>query len=271
MERQIGFLGGGAMAEAIISGITAAGLLAPHKIFVYEPNTAKAAALHDKYGVLPCRDAQELLQSCNVLLLAVKPQIFPVAVTPAITAAVSQDTLIVSIMGSVTIKQLKDKFTKNRIIRTMPNTPLAVSAGMTAIAPASEATAEDISLVQRIFDACGQTAVVTESQIEAITALSGCGPGYVFMLIDALADAGVSAGLTRDMSIQLAAQTFLGSGKMVLETGEHPCVLRDKVTSPGGTTIAGIRMLEQCGVRSAFIESVHAVIKRSQEIINEKK
>ncbi len=266
MERKIGFLGGGAMAEAIISGIHN-NVINAKNIYVFDTNSDKMLQLHEKYGVNPCKNELELVQNINVLLLAVKPQIFPLAVTADLVDATAPDTLIVSIMGSVSIDHIKSKFPLNKVIRTMPNTPLAVSAGMTAIVPDEDSKQKDIDFVLEIFQACGEVIQVTENQIEAVTAISGCGPGYVFMLIDALADAGVSAGLTREASIKLAAQTFMGAGKMTIETGEHPCALRDKVTSPGGTTIAGIRVLEQHAVRSAFIEAVHGVIRRSQEIM----
>lgn len=270
MERKIGFLGGGAMAEAIISGICQQ-VVSADNIYVFDIDKVKLNTLSTKYGIKTCSDPVELVHSVNVLLLAVKPQIFPLAISSDITSTINKNTLIVSIMGSVSIEQIKSKFPNNPIIRTMPNTPLAVKAGMTAIVPDTNVSTNDIEFVNSIFSACGEIIQASEKQIEAITAISGCGPGYVFMLIDALADAGVSAGLTREASIKLAAQTFMGAGKMVIETKEHPAVLRDKVTSPGGTTIAGIRILEKNAVRSAFVETVHGVIQRSQEILKENK
>lgn len=173
---------------------------------------------------------------------------------------------VLSIMGSVDLAKLHQVVPGHAVIRVMPNTPLAVGAGMTAIAPDSKVSSEMIDAAKTIFGSCGEVEVVAESAIEAITAVSGCGPGYVFMLIDALADAGVNAGLPRALAIKLAAQTFAGSGKMVLETALHPAQLRDQVTSPGGTTIAGIHALENRGVRAAMYDAVLAVLERSEKL-----
>ena len=169
-------------------------------------------------------------------------------------------------MGSVTIEKITGIFKGHPVIRTMPNTPLAVGAGMTAIAPGNGVSEEAVKTAEQIFGCCGETLRIQEKDIEAVTAVSGCGPGYVYVMIDALADAGVMAGLPREAAIKLAAQTFAGSGKMVLETGQHPAVLRDKVASPGGTTIAGIKALENGAVRGALYNAVQSVLNRSEEL-----
>ena len=153
---------------------------------------------------------------------------------------------------------------QNPVIRVMPNTPVAVGEGMTALALGSKADNEDGTVAQKIFDSVGKTVLLPESAMDAVTGLSGSGPGYGFVIIDALADAGVKVGLTRKDAITLAAQTLLGSAKMVLETGEHPAKLRDMVTSPAGTTIAGIHVLEQAGLRAALIDAVEAATLRSK-------
>lgn len=272
MERQqIGFIGAGAMAEAIIKGLIANQTALAQNIYVADISTKRLEYMQATYGVNTCAQNIELLDKVNVLVLAVKPQFFDAAVTDEFAVSVPVSTLIVSIMGSVNIGQIQAKFPDNKVIRTMPNTPLAVGAGMTAIAPGEKVAKTDVDFVCNMFSTCGEIIVIDEKQIEAVAAISGCGPGYVFMLIDALADGGVRAGLPRDVSIKLAAQTFMGSGKMLIDTGMHPAVLRDQVTSPGGTTIAGISTLEKYAVRSAFIEAIDSVIKRSREIMSAKK
>ena len=188
------------------------------------------------------------------------------ALTSDLVAEFKKSAWVLSIMGSVTIEMLHGYAPNFPVIRTMPNTPLAVGAGMTAICRDENATDEMLEIAKAIFGSCGEVEVVAESALEAITAVSGCGPGYAFVIIDALADAGVRAGLPRALAIKLAAQTLAGSGKMCIETGLHPAVLRDQVTSPGGTTIAGIHALENHGVRGAFYDAVQAVLKRSDEL-----
>ena len=206
------------------------------------------------------------LKDAGLIILAVKPQVVDAAITAELAAAMPPQATVLSIMGSVDLAKLHQVVPGHAVIRVMPNTPLAVGAGMTAIAPDSKVSSEMIDAAKTIFGSCGEVEVVAESAIEAITAVSGCGPGYVFMLIDALADAGVNAGLPRALAIKLAAQTFAGSGKMVLETALHPAQLRDQVTSPGGTTIAGIHALENRGVRAAMYDAVLAVLERSEKL-----
>lgn len=272
MERQqIGFIGAGAMAEAIIKGLIASEIVLADKIHVADISSKRLGYMQAEYGINVSEHNSDLVDKVDILVMAVKPQFFDAAITHELVSKTPASTLIVSIMGSVSIAQLQAKFPNNKIIRTMPNTPLAVGAGMTALVPGKDVAQADLDFVCSIFAACGETIVVTEAQIEAVTAISGCGPAYVFMMIDALADGGVRAGLPRDVSIKLAAQTFMGAGKMQIQTGLHPAVLRDQVTSPGGTTIAGISTLEKYSVRSALIESIDSVIKRSKEIMNEKK
>lgn len=272
MERQkIGFIGAGAMAEAIIKGLIANNIISANQIYVADINSKRLEYMQAQYDINIATHNIDLIDKVDILVMAIKPQFFDAVATAEFINKLQSSTLIVSIMGSVNIAQIQSKFPNNKIIRTMPNTPLAVGAGMTAVVAGAGVAQTDLDFVCGIFAACGEIIVVTESQIEAVTAISGCGPGYVFMLIDALADGGVRAGLPRDVSIKLAAQTFMGSGKMQIQTGIHPAVLRDQVTSPGGTTIAGISTLEKYSVRSAFIEAIDSVIKRSKEIMNEKK
>lgn len=264
--KKIAFIGGGAMAEAIIKGITGSGLLAGSAIAVGEHTAERCAYLQATYGVAATTDNKEAVKDADMVLFAVKPQVAPAAITQELVAAFKPTAWVLSIMGSVTIEMLHGYAPGFPVIRTMPNTPLAVGAGMTAICCDDKATAEMLATAKAIFGCCGEVEVVAESALEAITAVSGCGPGYAFVIIDALADAGVRAGLPRALAIKLAAQTLAGSGKMCVETGLHPAVLRDQVTSPGGTTIVGIHALENHGVRGAFYDAVQAVLQRSNEL-----
>ena len=262
----ISFIGGGAMGEAILKGILKAELTDKKSITVSDPSKSRRDYLSKAYGIKTASDNAVAVKNADMIILAVKPQMAAAAITSDMVEAIPEKTTVVSIMGSVDLDMLHNLVPGFPIIRVMPNTPLAVGAGMTAVAPDKKATKASVEAVKSIFGACGEVVEVKESAMEAITAISGCGPGYVFMLIDALADAGVNAGLPRDLSIHLAAQTFAGSGKMAVETGIHPAQLRDQVTSPGGTTIAGIHALELHGVRGAMYDAVMAVLDRSDEL-----
>lgn len=264
--KKIAFIGGGAMAEAIIKGILGGGLISASDIYVGNRTQKRCDYLNATYGVQAMTDNQAAVAEADLVIFAVKPQVAPVALTPALMAHVKPSAWVLSIMGSVSIEQLHAYAPGLPVVRTMPNTPLAVGAGMTAIC-CDEAVTESMRAdAAAIFSSCGEIEFVDEKAIEAITAISGCGPGYCFVIIDALADAGVRAGLPRALSIKLAAQTMAGSGKLCVESGLHPAQLRDQVTSPGGTTIAGIHALENHGVRGAFYDAVMAVLARSQEL-----
>ena len=264
--KKIAFIGGGAMAEAIIKGVLGGGLIAASDIYVGNRTQKRCDYLNATYGVQAMTDNQAAVAEADLVIFAVKPQVAPVALTPALMAHVKPSAWVLSIMGSVSIEQLHAYAPGLPVVRTMPNTPLAVGAGMTAICCDEAVTESMCADAAAIFSSCGEIEFVDEKAIEAITAISGCGPGYCFVIIDALADAGVRAGLPRALAIKLAAQTMAGSGKLCVESGLHPAQLRDQVTSPGGTTIAGIHALENHGVRGAFYDAVMAVLARSQEL-----
>lgn len=264
--KKIAFIGGGAMAKAIIKGIIGGGLIAPEKITVGEPTEAHARILHEAFGVNVTTDNKEAVKDADLVIFAVKPQVAPVALVPELMAAMKKDAWVLSIMGSVTLEQLHAYAPGFPVVRTMPNTPLAAGAGMTAICCDEAVTEPMKQTAAAIFSSCGEIEFVDEKALQAITAISGCGPGYCFVIIDALADAGVRAGLPRALAIKLAAQTMAGSGKLCVESGLHPAQLRDQVTSPGGTTIAGIHALENHGVRGAFYDAVQAVLQRDKEL-----
>lgn len=263
---KIGFIGAGAMMEAITKGILRSGFVSKENIFASDVSDDRIKYLCDTYEINAMHDNDVVARTADFLFLAIKPQMFAKVVTEKFLSNVSTNTTIVSIMGSVEIAHIAKYFTKQNIIRVMPNTPLAVGAGMTAVTALDSVPREKIDFVKNVFLSSGECIEIAENYIEAVTAISGCGPGYVFVIIDALADAGVMAGLPRNLAIKLAAQTFAGAGKMVIETSKHPAELRDQVTSPGGTTIAGIRALEKHGVRYAMYEAVHNVIERSKEL-----
>lgn len=264
--KQLAFVGGGAMAEAIIKGILSAGLLPASSIVVGNRTAARCEFLQATYGVKAMTDNNQAVADADLIIFAVKPQVAPVALTPELASHMKADAWLLSIMGSVSIEQLHAYAPNHAVVRTMPNTPLSVGAGMTAICCDDNVTEEMRKVAATIFSSCGEVEFVDEKALAAITAVSGCGPGYMFMVIDALADAGVNAGLPRKLAIKLAAQTMAGSGKLCMESNLHPAVLRDQVTSPGGTTIAGVHALESHGVRGAFYDAVLAALKRNAEL-----
>ena len=264
-NKKVGFIGSGAIAEALISGIIKAGLITPDQIIVNDINQSRLDYMQKKFGVHTTLNLQEFVKEVNILFLTIKPQVIHTvldAMAPFITTA----TLVVSVVAGVTTRILQEKMPCVPIIRVMPNTPVAVGEGMSVIALGEYAGKENGELVLTIFSSVGKALMMDESAMDAVTGLSGSGPGYAFVLIDALSDAGVGVGLSRQNAVIMAAQTLLGAAKMVLETGEHPAKLRDMVTSPGGTTIAGIHVLEQRGVRAALMDAVQAATKCSQDM-----
>lgn len=264
-DKKIGFIGGGAMAEALIRGIINTGLIQRQQIVVSDIALERRDYLTQTYTISTVADVNAVAKNADILFLAVKPQVVK-AVMEQISGQVSTKTIVVSVVAGLTLAAMQAKFPGCAIIRVMPNTPIAVGAGMSALALGKLATQQDSELVSQIFSAAGTVVTVGEELMDAVTGLSGSGPGYGFVIIDALTDAGVRVGLSRQTALVLAAQTLLGAAKMVLETGEHPAKLRDMVTSPGGTAITGIHVLEQSGLRAALIDAVVAATKRSQEM-----
>lgn len=260
---KIGFMGGGAMAEAIVGGILNAKLLPPGSIYVSDHKQARCDYFKGKYGAQAEVNIQTFLPEIDILVLAIKPQSADAAIRE-VYDKVKPTTIIVSVIAGLALAELEKNFGAQPVVRVMPNTPAAVGEGMSALALGKNAGENAAQMVLRIFNAVGRALVVEEKAMDAVTGLSGSGPGYAFVMIDALADAGVKGGLPRKTAITLAAQTLLGAAKMVLELDEHPAVLRDKVTSPGGTTIAGIHVMEQCGVRAALINAVEASAEKSK-------
>jgi len=262
----IGFVGGGQMAEAMIRGILAAGLAAPEKITVAEPNATRCEYLASQYKVICTQDAATLCRVSEILVLAIKPQL-AATVLNQYRPFVSDRHLVFSIMAGVTLGFLTNSFaTPIRLIRVMPNTPSLVLAGAAAFSSNQQATAQDREVAMALLTAIGTCVEVPEHLLDAVTGLSGSGPGYVLTFIEAMIDGGVLAGLPRPIAEQLVVQTVLGSAKLAQETGEHPAILKGKVTSPGGTTIAGLHVLEEGALRGLVMSAVEAATERSREL-----
>ena len=266
MDLRVGFIGGGAMAEAIVAGITQ-GTVSRENIYVSDHKAARCQQLAEQYGIHASVGADSFLGHVDVLFLAIKPQ----AAAAEGKDKVKGTTLILSIVAGLTLDVLEVSFAEQPVVRIMPNTPLSVGAGMSAFACGTRAGEAESAIVAELLSSVGRAIEVTESAMDAVTGLSGSGPAYVFLLIDALSDGGVAAGLKRDDATLLAAQTVYGAAKMVLETGKHPDALRDQVTSPAGTTIAGVRVLENRGLRGALIDAVIAATEKSKDLGKSKK
>ena len=265
MTGKIGFIGGGMMASAIVAGLTERMGCDSDAIFVSDLSEERCAFLRDTYHVHASVGADSFISDVDTLVLAVKPQAVQAAMRE-VAPKTPEKTVVASIVAGLTLASLEAHFTKQPIVRVMPNTPLSVGAGMSAYALNEKAERADVHIVEEILSACGRAVKVQESMMNAVTGLSGSGPAYGFLMIDALSDGGVMAGLPRETATLLAAQTLLGAAQMVLATGKHPDVLRDQVTSPAGTTIAGVRVMEDKGVRGALIDAVLAATKRSEEL-----
>jgi pyrroline-5-carboxylate reductase len=265
LNRNLAFLGGGVMASAVLRSLLDKGLLAPAQISVSEIAEGRRQALAT-FGVRVYAANQEAVKGADVVLLAVKPGVVP-EVLQEVGSLLTPAQLVVSIAAGVTLRQISDLLPEAvPVVRVMPNTPVQVGEGASAICRGEHATLEHAGLVRQLFEAGGRCVEVTEAQIDAVTGLSGSGPAYVCLIIEALADGGVRMGLPRDVALTLAAQTLLGSAKLVLDTGEHPAVWKDRVATPGGTTIAGLAALEEAGVRSGLIRAVEAAARRSAEL-----
>jgi pyrroline-5-carboxylate reductase len=266
LAQTIGFLGTGNMAEALIKGLTAARVVDPERIYGSDPRQERCDELTQRYHIHTSTDNAVIARASEIVVLSVKPQILP-AVLDEVAPHLQPHALVISIAAGTPVAAIERRLPKGtRVVRTMPNTPALVGAGATAIAGGGHATAEDLEAARRIFEAVGMAIVLDEEQLDAVTGLSGSGPAYVFLIIEALSDAGVKMGLSRYNAQALAAQTVLGSAKLLIETKEHPGRLKDMVTSPGGTAIAGIATLEAGGLRTTLINAVEAATRRSQEL-----
>jgi pyrroline-5-carboxylate reductase len=262
----VGFIGTGNMAEALIKGLLRAEVLRPDAIWGSEPRQSRLDLIKQRYGISMSRYNIDVVRRCAVIVLSVKPQILS-SVCEEIAPHLKPRSLCISVAAGVPVEAIESRLPPGtRVVRVMPNTPALVAAGATAIAAGQNATDDDLKITESIFRSVGMTVVLDEEQLDAVTGLSGSGPAYIFLIIEALSDAGVKMGLSRYNALALAAQTVLGSAKLLIETGEHPGQLKDMVTSPGGTAIVGLHTLEQGGLRTTLINAVEAATLRSREL-----
>ncbi|MFL5301251.1 MAG: pyrroline-5-carboxylate reductase [Anaeromyxobacteraceae bacterium] len=266
LGKTIAFLGAGNMAEALVKGLLRAGVAAPEELVCTSRRKARGDELTTRYGVRFTTSNVDAASQSDIVVLSVKPQVMN-HLLAEISPVLDASKLVVSIAAGVPIEAIERKVGHGvRIVRTMPNTPALVGAGATALAAGSHATEADLAQAKSLFDAVGKSVVVDEPLLDAVTGLSGSGPAYIFLIIEALSDAGVKVGLPRYQAQELAAQTVLGSAQLLIETGEHPGRLKDQVTSPGGTAIAGLHTLEAGGLRTTLMDAVEAATKRAKEL-----
>ena len=263
---KIAFVGGGVMAEAIIGGVIDAKIASPSDVSVGEPVEARRSQLKQEYGLTATADNLEAIEGASLTVLAVKPQSLP-SVFPQIAGKLSPDNTVLSIVAGATMKSLTSGLRHDSIIRVMPNTPAQIGAGMSMWTASDSVPAEAVEATRSILGTLGEEVYADdEKMIDMATALSASGPAYVFLFIEALIDAGVYLGLSRDVSRQLSLQTVLGSTQLVKETGRHPAELKDMVTSPGGTTIEALRALEDGGFRASVFAAVNAAYEKSKAL-----
>ena len=265
-RKSIGFIGTGNMGEALIAGLLNAKFATRNQVVAFDADGERLQSIHKKYGIRKASDNHQLSSLCDPILLCVKPQSMK-EVIEEISEYLDISKLIISIAAGVPLYAIEAYARKQlRLIRVMSNIAVLVQEGASAIASGNLATEEDLQLAKAIFDCVGRSITVSESLMDAVTGLSGSGPAYVFLVVEALTDAGVYLGMTRAQALTLATQTVMGSVKLLSETGEHPALLREKVTSPGGTTVAGLYKLEEGGLRKIFIDAVIAAAQKSKEL-----
>jgi pyrroline-5-carboxylate reductase len=269
-NKKIGFIGGGNMAEAIIKGMLSSSLIKASNILASEPSKSRQTFLTSEYKIKMVKDNLDLVKKADILIVAVKPQIIS-EVLNGIADQVDAKKLVISVAAGVPVSKIEGALSSGKkkklsVVRTMPNTPAVVQEGVTAISPGKGVSKSDLKISHEIFQAVGRTVEVPEEQIDAVTGLSGSGPAYIFMIIEALSDAGVKMGLSRDVANELTVQTVLGSALLVRETGASPGDLKNRVTSPGGTTIAGLHALEKGSLRATLMNAVEKATLRSKEL-----
>jgi pyrroline-5-carboxylate reductase len=263
----VGFLGAGRMATALARGWLDAGLARRERCQAGDPLLAARQAFTGETGCQATPDNRAVVRASDILVLAVKPQSLPALLAEVRADVAARNPLVISIAAGISLRQLLAGLGADcRLVRVMPNTPCLVGASASGYSPAASVSEPDVALVDRLLNAVGRAYRLPEALLDAVTGLSGSGPAFVYLIIEALADGGVRVGLPRDVALTLAAQTVLGSARMVLETGQHPGALKDMVASPGGTTIAGLHALERAGVRGALMDAVEAATRRAVEL-----
>jgi pyrroline-5-carboxylate reductase len=265
-NKKIAVVGAGHMGAALIGGMVRAKLTAPKNITATRRSEDALAALKKEWGVNTTTDNKKAAGDADIIILAVKPQACA-AVLAELAPVVKPRQLVISLMAGITAQSISRKLGQPcPVVRSMPNTPCLVDAGATAVSAGPHAGAGDLAMAEKIFSAMGKVVQLPESAMDAVTGLSGTGPVYIFMVIEAMIDGGVKMGIPRDIAAKLSAQTVLGAAKLVMETGKHPAILKDEVTTPGGTAINAIHMLETRGLRSVLIDAIETASQRSQEL-----
>ena len=263
---KLGFIGTGNMASAMIGGILKNQILSAEEIIGSNRGSQKRESVKEQFGIYVTENNKEVAEKADIIVLSVKPQFYEEVICE-IRDAVHEDQIVITIAPGKTLAWLAEKFGKAvKIVRTMPNTPAMVKAGMMGMCPNELVTEEEVALVREICDGFSETEVITENLMDVVTAVSGSSPAYVFMFIEAMADAAVAGGMARSQAYKFAAQAVMGSAKMVLETGRHPGDLKDMVCSPAGTTIQAVRVLEEKGMRSAVFEAMMKCLDISRQM-----
>ncbi|NLU40962.1 MAG: pyrroline-5-carboxylate reductase [Firmicutes bacterium] len=266
MDVHVGIIGAGAMGGAIASALVNRGICHAERLHVSDADSRKLEPIRSSLCVHTTESNREVVSNSSVVLFAVKPQILRTVIDD-LRSVLRNDQLVVSVAAGVSTRAIESWLPfAARVVRAMPNTPGLIGAGVTAVCRGRHATSEDIELAGILFGSLGEVINVDESAMDAVTGLSGSGPAYCYLFIESLAEAGVLNGLPRETALKLAYLTTLGSGMMVKETGEHPSVLKAAVTSPAGTTAAGLSVLEKAGFRSAVLDAVSAAVRRSKEL-----
>ena len=266
VDHTIAFVGAGNMAGALIRGLIDTATFDAERIVASDPDADRLKSLQSELGIRTSSENAEAVRDATVVVLATKPQVFPL-VLPELSVALSSDALVVSIAAGISTGIIERAFADGtRVVRTMPNTPALVGSGATAIAAGTHTTEADLDLAETLFRSVGIAVRVPEAQIDAVTGLSGSGPAYVFAMIEALRDAGAREGLPEETALQLASQTVFGAARLLLEQDEGPEVLRQRVTSPGGTTRAGLDALAASGFADVIMGAVRAATRRSVEL-----
>jgi pyrroline-5-carboxylate reductase len=266
IQQRIGFIGSGQMARAVASGFVAAKLVDPGNISFSDPSTKAIEVTQQQVpGSKHCKTNADVLEQSDIVFLAVKPQ-YVDTVSRQVGDLLADRHLLVSIVAGATVLQLSKLFDTKRIIRVMPNTPSLIGEGAAGIARGAGANDQDIETIVTLMNSVGVALEVSESQIDAVTGMSGSGPAYVFSFIEAMSDGAVKMGLPRDIATSLAVQTVLGSAKLVQQSGKHPAVLRDQVTSPGGTTIAGLHELESGAFHATIMNAIEAATEKAKQL-----
>jgi pyrroline-5-carboxylate reductase len=267
-DKKLAVLGAGKLGETLIKGLIEAGVTTAADVTVTAAHQQRLDQMRERFAVSTTLSNMEAARGADVLILSVKPQAVP-AVLADIREVMRPPQVLISVAASVSAAFIEKHLASQiPVIRAMPNTPCLVDKGMTGIAPGTNASQQDLDLARYIFNAVGRTVVVDEKHMDAITGLSASGPAFIYIIIESLAEAGVKVGLPRDIATELAAQTVVGAGSMVLETGEHPAKLKDTVTTPAGCTIDGILELEDGGLRVTLIKAVVKATERAKELLS---